>query len=36
MKIKKYITAGCLAAMAAVLPSCMDLEPKAEMSDNHV
>lgn len=36
MKIKKYITAGCLAAMATLLPSCMDLEPKAEMSDNHV
>lgn len=37
MKLKQYITAGCLlAAMGLMLPSCMDLEPKAEMADNMV
>ena len=36
MKIKKYITAGFLMAGALSLPSCMDLEPKAEMGDNLV
>lgn len=36
MKIKKYMTAALLAAAAATLPSCMDLEPKAQMSDNIV
>lgn len=36
MKLKKYITAGCLAALGVMLPSCMDLEPKAEMADNLV
>lgn len=36
MKLTKYITAGCVAAISLMLPSCMDLEPKAEMADNLV
>lgn len=36
MKINRYITAGFLAVTALTLPSCMDLEPKAQMSDNIV
>ncbi len=36
MKLKQYITAGCVAMAALSLTSCMDLEPKAQMGDNLV
>lgn len=36
MKLNKYIVGATLALAAISLPSCMDLEPKAQMSDNIV
>lgn len=36
MKLKKYIAAGFLATVALALPSCMELDPKADMGDNIV
>ncbi|MBQ8673911.1 MAG: RagB/SusD family nutrient uptake outer membrane protein [Bacteroides sp.] len=33
MKLKQYIQAACLASLATVASSCLDLEPKAQLSD---
>ena len=36
MKLKQYIKIACLSSFAAVATSCLDLEPKANLSDSTV